>query len=82
MAEMEILQVRMNKTLVRLVDSAVSSGMYPSRSEVLRGAVRGLFAPELKDDVLQEIIRRNKEMDKGEYVTLEELDKELKWNTK
>lgn len=40
---MDILQVRMNKALVKRVDESVKKGAYSSRGEAIRDAVRKTF---------------------------------------
>ncbi len=37
---MDTLQIRMNKKLVKLIDSLVKSGIYSNRADVIRDAVR------------------------------------------
>ncbi len=37
---MATLQIRLNKGLIKLIDSLVNKGIYPSRSEAIRDAVR------------------------------------------
>jgi len=73
----EVIQVRMSKGLVGLLDAAVNEDMYSSRSEVVRDAVRSYFAPRLKQEVLEEALRISKEMDEGKYTSAEEVDKEF-----
>lgn len=71
---MEILQVRLTKELSRIVDVSVKKGIYPNKSEVLRDALRKLFAPELKEEVLLEVMKRNKRKD---FVSQESIEKEF-----
>jgi len=37
---MDTLQIRMNKPLLKMVDTVVKSGVYANRSDVIRDAVR------------------------------------------
>ena len=37
---MDILQIRMNKGLVKMIDSLVKRGVYTNRADVIRDAVR------------------------------------------
>lgn len=71
------LQVRMNKGLVSIIDTAVEEGMYQNRSEVIRNAVRQMFAPELKREILLEALKISKEMDKGKTITQKEIEEEF-----
>ncbi len=71
---MEIIQVRVNDKLAQLLDAAVKTGMYSNRSEAVRDAIRKLFAPELKEEVLAEIAKRSSSK---EFVTQEEVEKEF-----
>jgi putative addiction module CopG family antidote len=71
---METVQVRLTKELSRIVDASVARGIYPNKSEVLRDALRKLFAPELKEEVLLEAIKRSR---KGEFVSQAAVEKEF-----
>ncbi|MCD6522144.1 MAG: ribbon-helix-helix protein, CopG family [Candidatus Diapherotrites archaeon] len=71
---METVQVRLNKELARLLKAAVSRGVYPNKSEVIRDALRRLFAPELKEEILAEALRRGKSK---EFVSQKEIEKEF-----
>ena len=73
----EILQVRMQKGLITLIDAAVEEGMYQSRSEVIRDAVRQKFAPELREEVLREALQISKEMDAGKTVSQRQVEEEF-----
>ena len=71
---METVQVRLNKELSQLVDASVSTGAYSNKSEVMRDALRKMFAPELKGEILAEVIKRSKSK---EFVSQEDLEKEF-----
>jgi len=75
--ENKILQVRMNKTLIKKLDVSVKSGLYDSRSDVVRDAVRKMYAPALKQDILLECMEISREMKKGKKTPLEEFEKEF-----
>ena len=40
---MDTIQIRMSSEMVKVVDSFIKKGMYSSRSDVIRGAVRSFF---------------------------------------
>ena len=71
---METVQVRLSKELSRVLSASVSKGIYANKSEVMRDALRKLFAPELKEEILAEAIRRSKSKD---FVSQEEIEKEF-----
>jgi len=60
---METVQVRLSEELSRLLDASVAKGVYPNKSEVMRDALRKMFAPELKEEILAEAIKRSKSDD-------------------
>jgi len=74
---MSTIQVRMNQKLVGVVDTAVKHGLYQNRSEVLRDAVRTLFAPELKPEIWVEAYRISREMDNGKQTTQKDIEEEF-----
>lgn len=73
----EIVQVRMRQGLITLIDTAVEEGIFQSRSEVIRDAIRQMFAPELREEVLLEALRISREMDEGKSVSMEQIEKEF-----
>ena len=73
----ETVQVRMQEGLVTLIDTAVDEGMYQSRSEVVRDAIRQKFAPELREEVLLEALRISREMDKGKTISHKKIEEEF-----
>jgi len=75
--EKETVQVRMNETLLKQIDTYVDKGLYDNRSEVVRDAVRQMVAPKLKQEVLLECMEIAEEMRKGEKTSLEDFEKEL-----
>lgn len=64
----------MSKELFRLLDASVSKGVYPNKSEVVRDALRKMFAPELKEEILAEAVRRSSSKD---FVSQGEIEKEF-----
>jgi len=75
--ESKILQVRMNETLLRRIDVSVKSGLYDNRSDVVRDAVRKMYAPSLKPAILMECMKISNEMKRGKETPLEEVEKEF-----
>ena len=73
----EVIQVRMSKGLVNLLDAAVKDEVYSNRSEVVRDAVRSYFAPRLKKSILEEALRTSKEMDAGKQISASEVNEEF-----
>jgi len=71
---METVQVRLSKELSRILSASVSKGVYTSKSEVMRDALRKLFAPELKQGILAEALKRSKSKD---FVSQKEIEKEF-----
>lgn len=71
---MTTIQVRLNRELESLVEAAVKSGAYTTKSEVVRDAIRRMFAPELNEKVLRELKIRSKSK---RWYTQEEIEKEL-----
>ncbi|MFH0986914.1 MAG: ribbon-helix-helix domain-containing protein [Candidatus Micrarchaeota archaeon] len=67
------LQVRIDKNLSKLIDLSVKKRIYPTRSALVKDAIMKMFAPELRDDVLAEIMSRSRRSD---YVPLEKVMKE------
>jgi len=58
---MPTVQVRLGDELVGIIDAAVAKGVYPNRSEAVRDALRRLFAPELREEVLVEVLKRSRD---------------------
>lgn len=71
---METVQVRLSKELSRFVEASVDKGVYPNKSEVLRDALRRMFAPELKEEILAEALKRSRSKD---FVSQEEIEEEF-----
>ena len=60
---MPVVSVKMADTLIEGLDELVKAGLYRSRSEAMRAAVRDLLRRELGDD-LYKMIQDN--MDRGD----------------
>ncbi len=71
---METVQVRLSKELAGVVDASVRKGVYSSKSEVMRDALRNLFAAELKEEILVEAMRRSRSKD---FVSQEAVEEEF-----
>lgn len=76
---MDTLQIRMNKALLKRVDTLVKSGIYSNRSEVIRDAVRRfVWEKEVgsinhKGDSLEEIKKVRKKLSEQE-ASLDEIN--------
>ncbi len=73
---MPTVQVRLGDELVRTVDAAVEKGIYPNRSEAVRDALRRLFAPELREEVLVEVLKRSQGAS-SEFTSQSEIEAEF-----
>ena len=71
---METVQVRVNKELAEILDASVKKGIYMNKSEAVRDAIRKLFAPELKEEILVELKKRSKSKD---FVSQKKLEEEF-----
>ena len=71
---METVQVRVNKELAEILDASVKKGIYMNKSEAVRDAIRKLFAPELKEEILLELEKRSKSKD---FVSQKKLEEEF-----
>ena len=71
---METVQVRVNKELAEILDASVEKGIYMNKSEAVRDAIRKLFAPELKEEILVELKKRSKSKD---FVSQKKLEEEF-----
>ena len=75
--ESKILQVRMNEILLKKIDISVKSGLFDNRSEVVRDAVRKMYAPSLKPEIFMECMKISNEMKWGKKISMEEVEKEF-----
>ncbi|MCH7568024.1 MAG: ribbon-helix-helix protein, CopG family [Nanoarchaeota archaeon] len=77
---MDTIQVRLGHGLVRKIDELVDTGVYSSRSDVLRDAVRRLVLDKLVgiisdgEDSAQQIKKLRKKLSKEKF-DLEEINK-------
>ncbi len=77
---MDTIQVRLSHGIVKRIDELVETGVYSSRSDVLRDAVRRLFLDKLvgilqsERDSVKEVREIRKKLSK-ENVDLEEINK-------
>jgi len=76
---MDTIQVRLAHGIVQKIDELVATGMYASRSDVLRDAVRRLVLDtitgviENKDDSVSEIRKARRQLSK-EKINLSEIN--------
>lgn len=73
---MATVQVRLGDELVGILDAAVEKGIYPNRSEAVRDALRRLFASELREEVLLEVMRRSQDAS-SEFTSQSEIEAEF-----
>ena len=73
---MPTVQVRLGDELVGIIDAAVEKGIYPNRSEAVRDALRRLFAPELRDEVLAEVLKRSRDAS-SEFISQSDIEAEF-----
>ena len=77
---MDSIQVRLGQGLVKKIDALVDTGVYASRSDVLRDAVRRLVLDKLvgilqsKGDSVKEVKALRRKLSK-EKIDLEEINK-------
>ena len=77
---METLQIRLNKGLVKLIDSWIEQGVYSSRSEAIRDSVRRFVwknevgTIKLKGGSGVELIRKAREKLSKEKIDLDEIN--------
>lgn len=77
---MDTIQVRLGPGLVKKIDSLVDTGVYSSRSDVLRDAVRRLVIDKLigiipdKEDSVEEVRDLRKKVSKEKF-DLDEINK-------
>ena len=76
---MDTMQIRLNRGLVQWIDSMIDSGVYSSRSDVIRDAVRRFFwakqvgtIPNTGDSVKE--IRKIREKLSKEEIDLDEIN--------
>lgn len=67
-ADMVVVNVRMPKKTVKAIENESAKLGYPNKSEYIREAVRRMINPEIRENVLEEVIRRSSEA-KGDYLT-------------
>lgn len=78
--ENDIIQVRLASGLIKNMDALVKTGIYSSRSEVLRDAVRRLVLDKLigiidnKEDSIKQIRKARKKLSKENF-DLDEINK-------
>ena len=76
---MDTLQIRINKGLLKRVDSLIKSGIYSNRSDVIRDAVRRfIWEKEVgsilkRGDSVEQIRKARKELSK-EKIDLDEIN--------
>ena len=77
---MDTIQVRLSHGIVKRIDDLVETGVYSSRSDVLRDAVRRLVLDKLvgilqrKEDSVKEVKALRRKLSK-EKIDLEEINK-------
>ena len=77
---MDTMQIRMGQGLIQRVDTLVGTGIYSSRSDVIRDAVRKLVLNELvgiipnKESSIKQIRNMRKRLSKEKF-DLEEINK-------
>ncbi len=71
---MEVIQVRLSDELMRVIEAAVRKGVYSTKSEVVRDAIRNFFSEELREEILAEAVKRSKSKD---FVSHEKVMREL-----
>jgi Arc/MetJ-type ribon-helix-helix transcriptional regulator len=76
-ADMVVVNVRMPKKTVKAIENESAKLGYPNKSEYIREAVRRMINPEIREDILKELIRRSNEA-KGEYLTHAAVVKKIK----
>ena len=76
---MDTLQIRMNKKLVKLIDSLVKSGVYSNRADVIRDAVRRFVREKeigsvnFKGNSVEEVRKAREKLSK-EKINLDEIN--------
>ncbi len=77
---MDTIQVRLSHGIIKRIDELVATGVYSSRSDVLRDAVRRLVLDKLvgilqsKEDSVKEVKALRRKLSK-EKIDLEEINK-------
>ena len=77
---MDTIQVRLSHGIVKRIDELVETGVYSSRSDVLRDAVRRLILDKLvgilqsKEDFVKEVKTLRRKLSK-EKIDLDEINK-------
>jgi len=71
---MKTVQVRLTNELEEILKTSVEKGIYTNKSEAMRDAIRKLFAPELKEEVLLEVRKRSRSK---EFVSQKKIEEEL-----
>ena len=69
--------MRMPKKTVKAVEKESAKLGYPSKSEYIREAVRRMISPEIREDVLEEVIRRSMAA-KGDFLTHDAVVKKIR----
>lgn len=70
---MDTLQIRMNKEMVKIIDSFVKSGLYSNRADVIRDAVRRFALDSLvgivqnKGDSVKQVREIRKKLSKEKF---------------
>ncbi|MBN2250843.1 MAG: ribbon-helix-helix protein, CopG family [Candidatus Altiarchaeota archaeon] len=76
-ADMVVVNVRMPKKTVKAIERESGKLGYPNKSEYIREAVRRMINPEIKEDVMEEVIRRSLEA-KSDFLTHEEVARKIR----
>ncbi len=71
---LEIVQVRLSDELIKILEAAVKKGIYSTKSELIRDAIRSFFSEELREEILAEVIKRSKSKD---FIAHERVAEEL-----
>jgi len=75
--DMVVVNVRMPKKTVKAIEKESAKLGYPNKSEYIREAVRRMISPEIRQDIMEEVVRRAMEA-KGEYLTHEDVAKKIR----
>lgn len=74
---MKVVTAKVPDELTKMMKKCIKERGYSSQSELVRDAIRRLLEPELKEEIIMDIIEARGQIKRGETISLEEIEKDL-----
>ncbi len=74
---MKVVTAKVPDELTKMMKKCIKEKGYSSQSELVRDAIRRMLEPELKEEIIMDIIEAREQIKRRETISLEELEKSL-----